>query len=165
MDAADGLYVLGGVTEIGIIADTHGELHPGIPEAFKGVDLILHAGDVGGDHVLKALRTLAPTMVVEGNNDPPGLYGQAVEFLVNDLRIHMSHGHERGWWPTAEWMAGKYTDCDVIVFGHTHKKVSTMVGQTMVINPGAAKNPRPSVARLNVVTRALVMITLPKVPA
>jgi predicted phosphodiesterase len=45
---------------IGIISDTHGLLRPRVIEVFAGVDHILHAGDVGGEHVLRALRELAP---------------------------------------------------------------------------------------------------------
>ena len=44
---------------IGIIADTHGFLHPRVADVFANVDHIVHAGDIGGDHVLRALEQLA----------------------------------------------------------------------------------------------------------
>ncbi len=45
---------------IGLIADTHGYLDPRVPPALKGVDLILHAGDIGAEDVLAALERIAP---------------------------------------------------------------------------------------------------------
>ena len=40
---------------IGIISDTHGLVRPDVHTALAGVELILHAGDVGGDDVLDEL--------------------------------------------------------------------------------------------------------------
>jgi hypothetical protein len=54
---------------IGVISDTHGLLRPKVLEILKGVDLIIHAGDIGGIEVLNALETIAPVKVVRGNND------------------------------------------------------------------------------------------------
>ncbi len=54
------------MTVIGLISDTHGLLRPQIRQVFSGVDLILHAGDVGGAAVLSAI---APTLAVYGNVD------------------------------------------------------------------------------------------------
>ena len=54
---------------IGLIADTHGYLDPRVPTALKGVQLILHAGDIGAEGVLVALARIAPVTAVAGNND------------------------------------------------------------------------------------------------
>ena len=40
---------------IGVISDTHGRIPSGVPNAFKGVDLIIHAGDIGEQAVLDKL--------------------------------------------------------------------------------------------------------------
>ena len=37
---------------LGLVADTHGYLDERLLRAFEGVDMILHAGDVGGESVL-----------------------------------------------------------------------------------------------------------------
>jgi uncharacterized protein len=47
-------------TIVGVISDTHGLLRSEVPRIFDGVDLILHAGDIGGPEVLDELRRLAP---------------------------------------------------------------------------------------------------------
>ena len=52
---------------VGLISDTHGLVRPEIAKAFAGVQLILHAGDVGGSTVLARLATIAPVEAVYGN--------------------------------------------------------------------------------------------------
>jgi putative phosphoesterase len=138
---------------IGLISDTHGIVRPAYLAALAGVDLILHAGDVGGDTVLKALRRVAPVRAVAGNTDPadhPEL-ASALEETWEEVRIHVSHGHELGQ-PTPAALLARYRDADVIVFGHTHRPVVERAGPRLVINPGAAGprrfHLRPSVARL-----------------
>jgi putative phosphoesterase len=54
---------------IGVISDTHGKVLPEVFDAFKGVSLIFHAGDVGGDAVLAELETIARVIAVRGNVD------------------------------------------------------------------------------------------------
>src|SRR5207244_13156488 len=54
---------------IGLIADTHGYLDPRVPPALKGVERILHAGDIGSEAVLATLARIAPVTAVAGNND------------------------------------------------------------------------------------------------
>ena len=54
---------------LGVISDTHGLLRPNVPALLAGVDLIVHAGDVGSPEILQALREIAPTFAVRGNVD------------------------------------------------------------------------------------------------
>ena len=59
---------------IGLISDTHiptaaKELWPQIYEAFRGVDLIMHAGDLMVPEVIDWLEAVAPVMAVWGNGD------------------------------------------------------------------------------------------------
>src|SRR2546426_7732564 len=56
---------------VGLISDTHGLLRPELAEAFAGVRLILHAGDVGGRAVLDGLAAIAPVEAGYGNVDDP----------------------------------------------------------------------------------------------
>ena len=60
---------------VGLISDTHGLIRPGVHEALKGVELILHAGDVGWPDILAELGLIAPVRAVFGNTDPPGEAG------------------------------------------------------------------------------------------
>ena len=137
---------------IGLIADTHGLVRTGVHEALAGVEVILHAGDVGGYDVLDELATIAPVLAVYGNTDPPGQPGllEVIEREVEGLTIHVSHGHEVGS-PTPERLIARYS-ADVIVFGHTHRPLVTTLRGQLVVNPGAAGPRRfdvqPSVAKL-----------------
>jgi putative phosphoesterase len=138
---------------VGLISDTHGLVRPQIAAAFARVDLILHAGDVGGPEVLDALASIAPVEAVYGNVDDPHNPALAKERVVTvgGMTIHVSHGHELGR-PTPELALARYAG-DVVVFGHTHRAVTvrTAAGR-LAINPGAAGPRRfdikPSVARL-----------------
>lgn len=144
----------GGPTVIGLIADTHGLVRPGVHEALAGVDFILHAGDVGGDAVLEELGLIAPVSAVYGNTDLPG-DPRLAEALVREaggLRIHVSHGHELGS-PTPAALLARYPH-DILVYGHTHRALVARADGRLVVNPGAAGPRRfdlsPSVARLTV---------------
>jgi putative phosphoesterase len=140
---------------VGLIADTHGLVRPGLAAAFAGVQRILHAGDVGGAAVLAALAKLAPVDAVFGNVDDthdPSLARERV-VTIGGVTIHVSHGHELGR-PTAELALARYRG-EVVVFGHTHKPVVVRAADgRMAINPGAAGPRRfdlvPSVARLTI---------------
>jgi putative phosphoesterase len=139
---------------IGLISDTHGLVRPQVHVALAGVDVILHAGDVGGDDVLNELRLIAPVYAVFGNTDPPGHpdLPREIEQSFDEIRVHVSHGHELGR-PKPEQLAEKY-DADVVVYGHTHRQVIARFGSRIVINPGAAGPRRfelvPSVALLRI---------------
>ena len=144
----------GEVYVVGVIADTHGLLRPGVSAAFADVSLILHAGDVGGPRVLDALAAIAPVEAVFGNVDDvhdPSLARQRV-VTVGGVVIHISHGHELGR-PTPQLMLARYSG-DVVIFGHTHKAVIVRDGGRVAFNPGAAGPRRfdlkPSVARLTI---------------
>jgi putative phosphoesterase len=141
-------------TIVGLISDTHGLLRPAVHEALKGVELILHAGDVGGDEILEELRIIAPVQAVYGNTDQVDDPNLSKELIVpfGGLSIHVSHGHELGS-PTPAKLLAAYPH-DVLVYGHTHKQLVTVAGQRLVVNPGAAGprpfNVEPSVARLTI---------------
>jgi putative phosphoesterase len=143
-----------GVHLIGLISDTHGLVRPGVHEALQGVELILHAGDVGGSPILDELCSIAPIRAVFGNTDPPGdpSLAERIDLDVGGVRIHVSHGHEVGS-PTPPKLAERY-DADVVVYGHTHKQLMTTMGQQLFVNPGAAGPKRfnllPSVARMTI---------------
>jgi len=137
---------------LGLISDTHGLIRPGVHDALMGVELILHAGDVGGSAILDELRLIAPVRAVFGNTDPPGEPGleDEIAIKVGGLRLHVSHGHEVGS-PTPVKLAARY-DADVVIYGHTHRPLVTRHDGRLFVNPGAAGPKRfdisPNVGRL-----------------
>ena len=125
--------------DIGVISDTHGLLRPEVFEAFKGVELILHAGDIGGDDILIELASIAPVLAVRGNMD----YGAWLEdipirrtvrlgkqriFLVHDP-AHVDVDPEKG-------------EFEGIVFGHTHRPHMEIHKGLLMLNPGSAGHRR-----------------------
>jgi putative phosphoesterase len=139
---------------IGVISDTHGLLRPDVHQALAGVELILHAGDVGGDEILDELSLIAPVRAVCGNTDAPGQprLREAIELTIDGVSIHVSHGHELGA-PVPAKLLERYTT-NVIVYGHTHRPMIAKADGRLVLNPGAAGPRRfdilPSVARLTI---------------
>ena len=139
---------------VGLISDTHGLLRPGIAAVFEGVDLIVHAGDVGGRGVLEGLAAIARVEAVYGNVDDPHDPALARERTVSaaGVTIHVSHGHELGR-PTPALALARYAG-DVVIFGHTHRAIVVRDGGRIGMNPGAAGprrfDLRPTVARLTI---------------
>ncbi len=140
---------------LGLIADTHGKVRAQVHEVFRKVDLILHAGDLGGADVLEELELLAKVVAVYGNVDTPVMkrrLPQVAQLEVDDLRFVVTHGDQLAS-REPEAIKEAFPDADVIVFGHTHKAlIHNFPDFSVVINPGAAGPGRfdlkPSVAIL-----------------
>lgn len=130
---------------VGIVSDTHGHLHPALPEAFADVDCILHAGDLGGLDILDGLEALAPTRAVWGNVDGWDVRDRLPEhqrFELAGLNVWMTHIAGRpGRWQMS--MGRRLADDtpDLFVCGHSHilqiERVEDLGGM-LFINPGAA---------------------------
>ena len=138
---------------VGLISDTHSLIRAEALAALDGVELILHAGDVGGEHVLRELRGIAPVHAVHGNVDDPAMgLPPRVDLVLDGVSVLVSHGHELGS-PRPETLVARYS-ADVIVFGHTHKPLIDRHGKSLVVNPGAAGprrfNLQPSVGLLRI---------------
>ena len=139
---------------LGLISDTHGLLRPEVAAHFSGVDLIVHAGDVGGAAIISGLSKIAPVLAVSGNVDDrhdPALPRHR-SIPVEGLLLHVSHGDELGT-PRPDVLLARY-DADIVVYGHTHRAAVLRAGARLAVNPGAAGprrfNLRPSIARLSV---------------
>ncbi len=120
---------------VGVISDTHGLLRAEAVEALAGVDLILHAGDVGDALILEELGRIAPVTAIRGNVDTQGACAllPAVEYVtVADTNIYMLHD-----------VGGLDLDPDLagiaaVVYGHSHKPSVEWRKGVLFFNPGAA---------------------------
>ncbi|NIQ02539.1 MAG: metallophosphoesterase family protein [Nitrospinaceae bacterium] len=123
--------------EIGIISDTHGLVRPEVYDAFEGVDLIFHAGDIGSRDVIIELEALAPVKAVAGNVDLElaGRYPEQETFELADRIVHLQHVF-RDLPPEAP--AGEERIRTLVVFGHSHRPLCRQVGDTLYFNPGSA---------------------------
>jgi len=140
--------------QIGLISDTHGRLNNKVFEIFAGVDLILHAGDIGGQHIVTELETIAPVKAVLGNTDSVALVPslQPIDFFsVEQHTICLTHivNNQRAF---AYKLFKMNRQADIVVYGHTHRASENLCQNILFLNPGSASQPRyakaPSVALL-----------------
>ncbi len=166
---------------LGIITDTHipqriKALPPRVCEVFRGVDRILHAGDINSRQVLDQLAEVAPVEAVAGNAD---LFKHGLPLTrmieVDGRRIGLVHGH--GGWSRylrskvrdqfgfdeehyLKIVRGSFGPVDAIVFGHTHRFYRAERSGILLLNPGPVapdfyNTPGPQVGLLHVTAGAL----------
>ena len=151
---------------IGLISDTHGKLRNEVFQAFEGVELILHAGDIGYPDIITELEAIAPVQAVHGNTDGFDVrerWGDVAKVTATGKQVVVVHGHLLGA-PRPENLRAAYPQADVIVYGHTHKPLLDVAETPLVINPGAAGaarfNLKPSVAILTLPALTVEFIEL-----
>ena len=155
---------------IGVIADTHGLFDPAVRRYFKGVNCILHAGDIGDVSVIRQLEDIAPVIAVSGNVDgyERSRFPRQVAIRRNGKTVAVRHVlYEKGKL-TAEatrWLDEKQPD--VCIFGHSHRPLINQYGPTLLFNPGSAGPKRFSLPRgigVLTISRKLVSPRLIKLP-
>lgn len=119
---------------IGVISDTHGRLPAGIHDAFQGVVLILHAGDIGSEHIIAELETIARVVAVRGNVDTDSTYPDTRRLTLEGVDIFLCHEPSR--------IVNLTPMPDIIIHGHTHIPKNRKEGQTLWLNPGTAGKPQ-----------------------
>ncbi|WP_125152992.1 metallophosphoesterase family protein [Clostridium rectalis] len=121
--------------KIGIISDTHGLLRKEFIKELKGVNLIIHAGDMGNEDILNELNKISKVISVRGNCDKGNLkkilpFSEMIEFQgkciyiihdINTLDIDL-----------------KVAGVDIVVVGHSHIACKMEKDNVLFINPGGA---------------------------
>ena len=137
---------------IGLLSDTHipvaeRALPSAIIEAFRGVDLILHAGDIYIVSILDELQRIAPVLAARGDDDYEDTLADERVKREHILELHglkLQLIHERPHrYMSVSWqskhLAGQdgYDTPDIVVFGHEHRTVVQRHGDTLYVNPGS----------------------------
>jgi putative phosphoesterase len=166
---------------LGIITDTHipqrlKDLPPRVGEVFRGVDRILHAGDINSQRVLDQLAEIAPVEAVAGNAD---LFKHGLPLTrvieVEGKRLGLVHGH--GGWSRylrskvrdrfgydeelyLKIVHGSFGPVDAIVFGHTHRFYHAERSGILMFNPGPIapdfyNTSGPQIGLLHVTTQSI----------
>ncbi|HVU46364.1 MAG TPA: metallophosphoesterase family protein [Terracidiphilus sp.] len=120
--------------KIGVISDTHGLLRPEVALALKGVERILHLGDVGKPSILDELEKIAPVTAIRGNIDREGACGRLPEtdvVLIEGHYIYMLHDLKTLHLDPA---AGKFS---AVLYGHTHVPNYHTKKGVLYFNPGS----------------------------
>ena len=172
---------------IGLISDTHvyqGDASDIPSEAFAGVDLILHCGDIFALSVLDFLEAICPVIAVWGFGDPrttdPRVNGPTRVVTAGGIRVGMIHYIN---WPGPhlEKMDGtlefppepiadvprrKFTSpVDVVVFGDSHQEYITTHEGVLFVNPGSPSYPRVKHRMGDIGTVAILSISQGKASA
>jgi putative phosphoesterase len=120
---------------IGVISDTHGLLRPAAIEALRGVEHILHAGDVGDPSILDSLRNMAPVTAIRGNIDVGGPCSHLPPTEVVTLQGHTFYMlHDRHALDLDPVAAG----FSAVISGHSHKPLLEWRHGVLYMNPGSA---------------------------
>ena len=150
---------------IGLLSDTHiafaSQLLPRqVLEAFRGVDLILHMGDVWVPHVLDELETVAPVLAARGDDDMDADFSgdsrmEKMQVLhIDGLTIWAIHIKPRYGLIAAGGAASSYNNLfgrarseepverpDVVCFGHSHFAEIENYKGVLMVNPGSPTMP------------------------
>ena len=120
---------------IGVISDTHSLLRPEAIAALVGVDLIVHAGDIGSQDVIDRLTEIAPVKAVRGNVDKSpwaDRYPETDAFEVDGIYFYVLHEIDR---LDIDPRSGGF---QVVISGHSHKPMIEWKDEVLFVNPGSA---------------------------
>lgn len=145
---------------IGLISDTHiafpeEKVPSQIKSAFRGVDLILHAGDVWIPAVLDYLESIAPVKSAWGDDDlkvdfegdtrmmkERSLHLDGVTLWVTHVKPRYALISPKEDAPSSAPSPESPEDPpDVVVFGHTHFAAIEPYKGVLLVNPGSATVP------------------------
>lgn len=130
---------------IGVISDTHipqnaDKIPQEIFKIFKGVNLILHAGDLTSLDVLDSLGRISQVKAVYGNMDSLEARDKlnAVEIIkIAGISIGLTHGQGHPDY-LVDFVGKQFKqDLDVIIFGHSHRAYNQKKNNTLFFNPGS----------------------------
>jgi len=120
---------------VGVISDTHGLIRPEAVDRLRGSDLIVHCGDIGASAVLDALRAVAPTRAVRGNNDKGPWASELPTDDVIEVGAHTLYViHDLGEL-SLEAAAAGFT---AVLSGHSHRPFVERRKGVLFVNPGSA---------------------------
>lgn len=131
------------MTKIGVMSDSHGIVPKQIYTFFKDVDIILHAGDLGNQEVLKELRSFKKTVAVYGNCDSKYMDNEVKSLLkiqIEQVKILMTHiGGYPKHYQTNLIPIFKEEKPQIFICGHSHilKVLYDKEFNFLLINPGA----------------------------
>ena len=123
---------------VGIVSDTHGMLRQEVKDGLKGVDMIIHAGDIDCQSVLDQLKEISSSLtVVRGNADKEWAehIPQTARLEILGNKIFVIHNKGK--------ISEDVVDTDIIIYGHSHKYSNVEKDGQIWFNPGCCGKRRP----------------------
>ncbi len=135
--------------KIGVLSDTHvptlvPSLPPAIFKIFRGVGLILHAGDIVELSVLDELKNIAPVEAVAGNMDDSEVHLHLPRkkiIPIGRYTVGLIHGKYRID-IQKEMIRKEFGEVDLIIYGHSHTPFWGIVDGIHFLNPGSPTDKR-----------------------
>jgi len=125
-----------------VVSDSHGNTS-NLKEAMlrhPEVTRVLHCGD--GEADIAALSAAYPSVrfdAVRGNCDLGAVFPLQRLLRIAGRRIFMTHGHSYGTKYGMELLLeqGRKERADVVLFGHTHRRLIERQNGILLVNPGS----------------------------
>ena len=152
--------IVTGILLIGLLSDTHiafpyEALPPQVKDVFRGVDLILHAGDIWISKVLDELEAIAPVKAAWGDDDMDADLGGDARMMAGHIlqldgiklwltHIKPSYGRispEGQSYPFKLKPQEPVDTPDIVIFGHTHFANVENYKDVLLVNPGSVTFP------------------------
>ena len=128
--------------KIGVVSDTHSKPLPlQMLDNFKGVDLILHAGDICSPDILEDLKEIKEVKAVYGNMDEHEIRQlfpkrQIIKYGSFSIGLYHGGGHPEGLLAMVKKEL-RNEKVDAVVFGHSHQPFNQEIDGVLYFNPGS----------------------------
>ncbi|MEA4898982.1 MAG: metallophosphoesterase [Christensenellaceae bacterium] len=135
---------------LGLVSDSHGAAMniARAAEALRGVDALIHLGDVSADAGRFEALLRVPVHAVRGNCDVYSATApEEMTLTVEGIRLLLTHGHrlrvKQGLLALA--CRARETGAQAALYGHTHVPSVERAGDILLLNPGALLSGRYAV--------------------
>lgn len=131
-----------------IVSDTHrrDENLRTVIEKTAPIDMLIHLGDAEGseDKIVEWVNEGCRLEMILGNNDFFSFLDKEKEIRIGKYKALLTHGHFYNVSLGAEQLKDEALDrnCDIVMFGHTHRPHLEQNGKITVLNPGSLSFPR-----------------------
>lgn len=131
-----------------VVSDSH-RSHDGLLRLIREqqpIDVLIHLGDLEEDEGIfrRAAGEHCACYFVEGNNDFFSSLPREIELNLGRKRAFLTHGHSYrvGLDVTRLAEEARARNCQIAMFGHTHKPFLKEVDGVLCLNPGSVSFPR-----------------------
>lgn len=131
-----------------IVSDTHrkDDNLQRVIEEQAPLDMLIHLGDVEGSEYLieNLVNEGCKLEMVMGNNDFFSTLEREIELELGGHRILLTHGHYYNVSLGVEALRQEAIErnCDIAMYGHTHRPFLEIGKEVTILNPGSLSYPR-----------------------